>query len=85
MERDKHKNPLKYKIVREEMGLSNDERVFSLRQDQVNRIQEQFMRRKGLEYLREGNSAANRAETLKFYSNSKGRTSSLRPRGSKIQ
>lgn len=56
--RDKDKNPLKYKIVKEEVGIRNDARVYELKQDQVDRIQEQFMRRKGLEYLREGNSAA---------------------------
>jgi hypothetical protein len=56
--RDKDKNPLKYKIIKEEVGIRNDARVYELKQDQVDRIQEQFMRRKGLEYLREGNNAA---------------------------
>lgn len=68
--RDKDKHPMKYKIVKEEVGLRNDAKVFDLKQDQVHHIQEQFMKRKGLEYLREGNSAAQRYENRHFYSNS---------------
>ena len=80
------KNPLKYKIIKEEIGIRNDAGVYDLRQDQVHQIQGQFMRRKGLEYLREGNSAAQRFEGRRFYSNPKGRTPLLRNSnsGSKI-
>lgn len=60
------------------MGLRNDARVYELKPDQVDRIQEQFMRRKGLEYLREGNGAAQRFEGRRFYSNSKGRITPLK-------
>jgi hypothetical protein len=73
---------LKYKIIKEEIGIKNDARVYDLKQDQVHQIQGQFMRRKGLEYLREGNSAAQRFEGRRFYSNNKGRTPPLRSNSS---
>jgi hypothetical protein len=73
--------------VKEEVGIRNDARVYDLKQDQIHLIQDQFIRRKGLEYLREGNSAAHRLEGRRFYSNSsKGKTPTLRlaNSGSKI-
>ncbi len=48
IERDKYKNPLKYKIIKEEVGIRNEKRVFEMREDQINRIKEQFMKKKGL-------------------------------------
>jgi hypothetical protein len=76
--RDKIKHPIKYKIIREEVGI-NSEKVYNLKQDQVNRIQEQFIRRKGLEYLREGISAAQHNDNTRFYPDAaKARASSLK-------
>lgn len=52
VQRDKEKDPLKYKIINEALGVE-EKRVRKLKQQEVDRIKEEYLRNKGLQYLRD--------------------------------
>lgn len=53
LERDKSKHPLKYKVMCEELGYDEKD-VYKFKQGEKERIQEEYTKQKGMEYLREG-------------------------------
>ena len=48
---------MKYKILRSELGV-RDQKIYKLPEDKVSHVKEEYTKRKGLEYLRDGNSNA---------------------------
>jgi hypothetical protein len=51
--RDKDKHPLKYKILAEFKGI-DDSKVYELKEGEIYQLQNEYLKNKGLENLREG-------------------------------